>query len=173
MKLSTKRLCILSILLALNVALEAVSIRITGSLQIKFTFIITMFVATSFTLPECIAFAIAQDILAYILVDSMAYSFNPGYTIQAVITIILYYLFLHKKQNLFNIAIVKLIVNIFINVGFGSILSMIDYKTFTLPAYVAFISEKIFKNIIMWPIEVLIFFIIFPYLSKLTNKYLK
>ena len=173
MKLSTRRLCILSILLALNVALEAVTFRISGSLQIKFTFIITMFVASTFTLPECITFAIAQDILAYILVDSMAYSFNPGYTLQAVITVVLFYLFLHKKQSLFNIAIVKLIVNIFINIGFGSVLSMIDYKTFTVAAYIAFASEKLLKNIIMWPIEVLIFFLIYPYLSKLANKYIK
>ena len=173
MKLSTKRLCILSILLALNVALEAISIRITGSLQIKFTFIIAMFIAGNFSLPESIIFAIAQDILAYVLVDSSAYGFNPGYTIQAVLTMILYYIFLHKKQNIFNIATVKLIVNTIINIGFGSILSMIDYKTFTLAAYIGFVSTKTLKNFIMWPIEVLIFIIVNPYLSKLANKYLK
>lgn len=172
MKLSTKRLCILSILLALNVALEAISFRITGSLQIKFTFIITMFVAANFTLPEGIVFTIAQDILAYIIVDSMAYAFNPGYTIQAVITMILYHFFLRNKQSLKNIALVKLIVNIFINVGFGSILSMIDYKTFTFAAYCGFVGTKFIKNIIMFPIEVFIFYIINPYLTKIAKKFI-
>lgn len=173
MKTSTKKLCILSLLIALNVALEAVSIKITGSLQIKFTFIITMFVASHFLLRDCIVFAIAQDILAYIIVDSAAYSFNPGYTIQAIISILLYYLFLNKKQPLKNIIIVKAIVNLLINVGFGSVLSMIDYKTFTFAAYLAFVSEKIFKNIIMLPIEVIIFYILNPYLTKISNKYIK
>lgn len=171
MKLSTKKLCVLSILLALNVALEAVSFRITGSLQIKFTFIITMFVAANFSLTEGIVFTIAQDILAYIIVDSMAYAFNPGYTIQAAITMIIYHFFLKNKQDLKNIAITKLIVNMFINVAFGSVLSMIDYKTFTYAAYCGFVATKFMKNIIMLPIEVFVFYIINPYLSKIAKKF--
>ena len=168
MKLSTRKLCILSILLAANVAISSFYIPITPNLHIEFTFIIMMYIASNFSLPECIIFATLEDLITYFLFQSAQWPFFPGYTLSAVLGIVIYYVFLHKKVSIINVVVAKAIVNIFINVGLGSLWNMMMYSK----AFIYYAGVSIVKNLILLPIEIIIFYIIYKALEPTTKKYL-
>ena len=169
MKLSTKKLCILSILLALNVAISSLYIPITPNLHIEFTFIIMMYIAANYSLPECILFAVLEDLLTYFLFQASQWPFFPGYTLSAVAGIVIYYIFLNKKVSILTIAISKTLVNVFINVGLGSLWNKMMYGN----AFLYYAATSIVKNIILLPIEIIMFYVIFKALEPITKKYLK
>lgn len=169
MKLSTKRLCILGLLLALNVAISSFYIPVGVNLQIQFTFAITMFVASNFSLAECIIFSVLEDLLTYFIFQAARYPFFLGYTVSAVIGMIIYHILLKDKQSLPRIIISKSIVNIFINVLLGSIWSIMLYEN----GYLYFVAKSIVKNLLLLPIEIIIFFILNKALQPLADKYIK
>lgn len=168
MKLSTKRLCILSLLLAVNVAISSIYIPITPDLHVEFTFIIIMYIAANFSLPECITFAVLEDLITYFLFQSSQWPFFPGYTISAVVGIIIYFVFLHKKVSILNVAISKTLVNILINVGLGSLWNAMMYSK----AFIYYAGISIIKNLVLLPFEIIAFFLIFKALEPITKKYL-
>lgn len=164
-----RKICILSILLATNVAISSVYIPITLNLQIEFTFVIMMYIGACYSLPECIIFAILEDLITYFLFQAGRWPFFPGYTLSAVIGVAIYWFFLHKKVSLFNIAVSKTLVNIIVNVGLGSLWNKIMYGN----AFLYYAATSIVKNLILLPFEILFFYIIYKALLPVTNKYLK
>ena len=168
MKLSTRRLCILSILLALNVAISSVYIPITPNLHIEFTFIIVMYIASNFSLPECLIFATLEDLITYFLFQSSQWPFFPGYTVSAVVGILIYYLFLNKKVSILRVAISKTLVNIFVNIGLGSLWNSMMYGK----AFLYYAGISIVKNLVLLPFEIIAFYIIYKALEPITKKYL-
>ena len=168
MKLSTKRLCILSILLALNIAISSVYVPITPNLHIEFTFIIVMYIASNFSLPECIIFATLEDLITYFLFQASQWPFFPGYTLSAVVGILIYYIFLHKKVSILNVAISKTLVNILVNIGLGSLWNSMMYGN----GFLYYASISIVKNIVLLPFEIIAFYIIHKALEPVTKKYL-
>lgn len=163
-----KRLCILSILLATNVAISSFYIPITPNLQIEFTFLIVMYVASRFSLPECIIFATLEDIITFFLFQAGKWPFFPGYTLSAIMGIVIYWLFLHNKVSFLNIIISKTLVNIFVNVGLGSLWNKMMYGN----AFLYYAATSIIKNLILLPIEIVFFYLVYKALEPVTNKYL-
>ena len=168
MKLSTRRLCILSLLLALNVAISSVYIPITPDLHIEFTFIIVMYMASNFSLPECLIFATLEDLLTYFLFQSSQWPFFPGYTLSAIVGILIYYVFLHKKVTILRTAASKTLVNILVNIGLGSLWNSMMYGK----AFLYYASISIVKNLVLLPFEIIAFYIIYKALEPITKKYL-
>ena len=168
MKLSTRKLCILSLLLALNVAISSVYIPITPDLHIEFTFIIVMYIACNFSLPECLIFATLEDLLTYFLFQSSQWPFFPGYTLSAIVGILIYYAFLHKKVTILRTAVSKTLVNILVNIGLGSLWNSMMYGK----AFLYYASISIVKNLVLLPFEIIAFYIIYKALEPITKKYL-
>ena len=157
---------ILALLMAINVAISSLFIEVGPNLRLYFTYIVNMIVAANFSLPLVITYAIVEDFIAFFLFPSGP--FFLGYTITAVAGCVIYHIFLHKEINLKNIIISKTLVNIFVNIGLNSLWSSMLFSK----GYIYYFSKSVVKNLLMLPIEVMVFYTIYRLLKPLLNKYL-
>ncbi len=165
--MKTRKLALLAILIALSVAISFFYIPVGENLRIYFTFLVTMMVAANFKMSECLLFALIEDIVSFFIYPTGP--FFAGYTLTAILSIAIYRIFLYKKVNFLNVFISKGCVNIFVNVLLGSLWSYILYSN----AYLYYVTKSIIKNLIMWPIETLMFLAIYKLIQPLFNSYFK
>ena len=164
--MKTRKMLILALLMAINVAISSMFIEVGPNLRLYFTYIVNMIVAANFSLPLVITYAIVEDFIAFFLFPSGP--FFLGYTITAVAGCVIYHIFLHKEINLKNIIISKTLVNIFVNIGLNSLWSSMLFSK----GYIYYFSKSVVKNLLMLPIEVMVFYTIYRLLKPLLNKYL-
>ena len=164
--MKTRKMLILALLMAINVAISSLFIEVGPNLRLYFTYIVNMIVAANFSLPLVITYAIVEDFIAFFLFPSGP--FFLGYTITAVVGCVIYHIFLHKEINLKNIIISKTLVNIFVNIGLNSLWSSMLFSK----GYIYYFSKSVVKNLLMLPIEVMVFYTIYRLLKPLLNKYL-
>ena len=164
--MKTRKMLILALLMAINVAISSLFIEVGPNLRLYFTYIVNMIVAANFSLPLVITYAIVEDFIAFFLFPSGP--FFLGYTITAVAGCVIYNIFLHKEINLKNIIISKTLVNIFVNIGLNSLWSSMLFSK----GYIYYFSKSVVKNLLMLPIEVMVFYTIYRLLKPLLNKYL-
>ena len=157
---------ILALLMAINVAISSMFIEVGPNLRLYFTYIVNMIVAANFSLPLVITYAIVEDFIAFFLFPSGP--FFLGYTITAVAGCVIYHIFLHKEINLKNIIISKTLVNIFVNIGLNSLWSSMLFSK----GYIYYFSKSVVKNLLMLPIEIIVFYTIYKLIKPLLNKYL-
>ena len=164
--MKTRKMLILALLMAINVAISSMFIEVGPNLRLYFTYIVNMIVAANFSLPLVITYAIVEDFIAFFLFPSGP--FFLGYTITAVAGCVIYHIFLHKEINLKNIIISKTLVNIFVNIGLNSLWSSMLFSK----GYIYYFSKSVVKNLLMLPIEIIVFYTIYKLLKPLLNKYL-
>ena len=167
-EMTAKKLTIMAMFLALGIALNQPYIQVGENLQIYFYFIVNMLFASIFSLGDTLIYAVLEDIISFFLFQSM-YPFFPGYTVTAMVSCAIYWLFLHKEVNLKNIIISKAIVNLAVNVLLGSLWSSMLYSK----GYMYYMVKSLIKNVMMLPIEVIIFYYIYKLIKPLINKYIK
>jgi len=160
-----KKLILLALFMAIQIALDAFYIPVGTNLRIQFTFLVAMLVASIYSYPYVLIYAILEDLIAFFLFPSGV--FFPGYTLTAVVSLSIYHFFLYKKIKPLNIAISKLLVNLIANVLINCIWSMMLFDK----AYLYFVSKSIVKNIILLPIEIALFIIFFKLIKPLLLKY--
>lgn len=163
--MKTKKIAIMAILLAVNVAVSFIFIPVGENLRIYFTFLITMIIAANFSFGECVLYAALEDIISFFIYPTGP--FFIGYTITAVLSIAIYNLFLYKKVTLARIAISKALVNILINVGLGSLWSKILYSN----SFIYYAAKSLLKNIVLLPFEIIAFWLIYKAVQPLFDKY--
>lgn len=164
--MKTRKMLILALLMAINVAISSLFIEVGPNLRLYFTYIVNMIVAANFSLPLVITYAIVEDFIAFFLFPSGP--FFLGYTITAVVGCVIYHIFLHKEINLKNIIISKTLVNIFVNIGLNSLWSSMLFSK----GYIYYFSKSVVKNLLMLPIEIIVFYTIYKLIKPLLNKYL-
>lgn len=164
--MKTRKMLILALLMAINVAISSIFIEVGPNLRLYFTYIVNMIVAANFSLPLVITYAIVEDFIAFFLFPSGP--FFLGYTITAVAGCVIYHIFLHKEINLKNIIISKTLVNIFVNIGLNSLWSSMLFSK----GYIYYFSKSVVKNLLMLPIEIIVFYTIYKLVKPLLNKYL-
>ena len=152
---------ILALLMAINVAISSMFIEVGPNLRLYFTYIVNMIVAANFSLPLVITSAIVEDFIAFFLFPSGP--FFLGYTITAVVGCVIYHIFLHKEINLKNIIISKTLVNIFVNIGLNSLWSSMLFSK----GYIYYFSKSVVKNLLMLPIEIIVFYTIYKLIKPL------
>ena len=160
---------ILAMFLAINCVISAFYINVGANLKIYFTFIITMIIAAYYPFGIVCIYAIIEDIISFFLFPSGGFFF--GYTLTALLSMIIYWLFLHKKVNLLTISLSKLTVNLLANVLLNSVWTYIILNK--QKAYLVYAYSSLIKNITMLPIEILIFFSLYTLLKPVLDKYLK
>ena len=165
--MKTRKMLILALLMAINVAISSIFIEVGPNLRLYFTYIVNMIVAANFSLPLVITYAIVEDFIAFFLFPSGP--FFLGYTITAVAGCVIYHIFLHKEINLKNIIISKTLVNIFVNIGLNSLWSSMLFSK----GYIYYFSKSVVKNLLMLPIEIIVFYTIYklikPYYTRFVN----
>ena len=140
---------------AISVVLGYFTLVIGDYIKIGFSSIANQFVYYLFGPVVGGAFGGALDILKYLIKPTGA--FFPGFTFGAVVAGVLYGMFLYKKQlTLRRILAAELVVSIVCNMLLGTLwLSMLYGKAFML-----LLPMRVFKNLIMWPINSMLFFTI-------------
>ncbi len=108
-----------------------------------------------------------SDIVGFIIMPG-GYPFFFGYTISAILSSLIYALFLHStKITISKIIGAKLTVNLFVNVFLGSLWRVMMINNYSL--YWKFFSLSITKNLIILPFEVAILFLILKYLIPISK----
>lgn len=160
----TKKIVLMAFLMAIQIVISFIFLPVGENLKIYFTFIIVMIAAIIFNGYEVLIYAVIEDNIAFFLYPQGAYFF--GYTISAVLGIMIYHLFLHDKVNIKRICLAKILVNLFVNVLLGSLWSMILYSK----GYLYYLASSLVKNTLMLPLEIIIFIVIYKLIGPLLYK---
>ena len=163
--MKTRKLATLSLLLAMQVALSFFFIPVGTNLRIYFTFIIMMFVASEYSLPTVIIYGIAKDLISFFIYPTGP--FFIGYTLTTVLSMVIYWIFLHKEVNLLNITLGKLCTNIFANILLNSLWSYILYSK----GFLYYVTKSLLKNLLMLPIEIIIFYLLYKFIKRLYDHH--
>ena len=102
-----------------------------------------------------------MDVLKFILKPDGGYM--PGFTFSAMLAAFIYGMFLYKKPiSLPRMLIAKFIVAVVCNIILGTyLLSTINGKGF-----IALLPGRVIKNLIQWPVDSLIFYLVAKTLEK-------
>ncbi|ONI41410.1 hypothetical protein AN640_08115 [Candidatus Epulonipiscium fishelsonii] len=170
MNIKTKRLVTLSLLIALYVILSRITgISLSPSIRVTFSFIAIALMGMLFGPVYAGIGAGIADIITATLFPIGAYF--PGYTLSYIITGIIYGIaFYNKPLSLKRIIIANLVVILIVQLGLNTLwLSILIGK-----AFVPLVTTKIFKSLIMLPIEATILVVvckyIYPQLKKSPHK---
>lgn len=138
---------------AISVVLGYFTIVIGDYIKIGFSTIANQFVYYLFGPVVGGCFGGALDILKYLIKPTGA--FFPGFTLSAIAAGVLYGCFLYKKPiTLVRVLMAELIVSIICNMLLGTLwLSMLYGKGF-----MALLPLRVFKNLVMWPVNSFLFY---------------
>lgn len=140
---------------AISVVLGYFTLVIGDYIKIGFSTIANQFVYYLFGPAVGGVFGGVTDILKYFIKPTGA--FFPGFTFSAILAGVLYGCFLYKKPiSLARILAAELVVSIVCNMLLGTLwLSMLYGKGFMI-----LLPMRVFKNLIMWPINSMLFYMI-------------
>lgn len=140
---------------AISVVLGYFTIVIGDYIKIGFSTIANQFVYYLFGPVVGGVFGGALDVLKYLIKPTGA--FFPGFTIGAMVGGVLYGCFLYRKPiSLPRVLIAELVVSIVCNMLLGTLwLSMLYGK-----AFMVLLPMRVFKNLVMWPVNSMLFYTI-------------
>lgn len=154
-----------SMMVAIKIVLDLLNVRITITQDLRITFgFLTMAVVGMLCGPMvAMVSGAACDILGW-FANTGGGSYFPGFTVTAVLSGLIWGLFLYKRPIAWwRFLLSKLTINLFLNIGLNSVWLYIYYgKSFSIAA----LPARIFKNIIMLPIEVVLLLVV----GKTVNK---
>lgn len=162
--MTTKKMAYLALLMALHIFLSFFYIQVSDNLRIYFTFFIVIIVAIAFPLKIALGYAVIEDLIAFFIYPTGP--FFIGYTLTALLSMLIYALVLQKHVNIKNIIIAKTLVNLLINVALGSLWSAILYSR----GFLYYFGVSFFKNVFLLPLEIILFIIFYRLLSPLLKK---
>lgn len=148
------RLTLAAFVIALVTVAGTFAIPVSQNLHIVFTFLFFAFGAIIYGPVVAAATGATADIVGFIAHPSGA--FFPGYTLSAILSGLIYGLFLYRQRiTVLRLILVKLIINYGINVGLGCLWSAMLFGK----AYSFFFIASLLKNTLMLPIEVAILYV--------------
>lgn len=142
-----------AMLTELAVVLGFYAIQLTPAIKISFAFLANELTALLFGPVMGAMMGGIADILKFIVKPTGA--FFPGFTLNAILAGVIYGMILYKKPvRLSRIIIAKAITAILIDLFLTSLWINIMYGT----PYIAILTTRITKELIMFPIEVALFY---------------
>lgn len=167
-KLNTQQFAWLCVLIALQVVLNRLTVG-TSYLQIGFGFIAGGLIGYYFGPFHGAIAEVIADIISNTLFPANG-GFFFGFTLSALISGIIYGLFLYHQKITFGrillmVTTITVVVNLLMNTGWVSIMSGVPFMTM--------LKIRLPKEIITLPIQTIILYFILRWvnLSKLKNKY--
>ena len=154
---STRCLAVTALLIAINVTLDllGLSIKLPPNLRIGFGFLCNASIGMLFGPVVGGLFGGAMDVIKFMLKPDGG--FMPGFTFNAMLAAFIYGLFFYKKNlSLPRILTAKLVVIVLCNIVLGTYwLTLLNGKGF-----LAILPARAIKNLIQWPVDSLIFFLV-------------
>ncbi len=160
----TKLLVTVAMLIAINIVLSRLlAINITPTLRITFGFLAVALIGIRFGPIMAGLGAGIADVLGFFIFNSSGGSYFPGFTLTAVLSGVVYGIFLYKKKcNLVPILIAASIVVIFLELGLNTYwLSMLYGKGFLV-----LLPPRLIKSAIMIPTQTGLIFAIWKVLAR-------
>lgn len=162
----TKVLCGMALFMALDVLLGSMTVNITETLRISFTF---LSVAAS-----CYFFGLWPNVLAAFLVDLIGYlahpvgAYMPLFALTAILNAVIYSLFFYgqNKVSVPRVLMAKGLSTILCNIIINPILLSMMYGT---PIWVL-MSERLVKNLFLFPIEAAMLYLVLRECSRLKKR---
>ncbi len=141
--------------IAMGIVLGAMYIPVSINLRISVAFIVLMFGSMIFGPAVGLAAGLAYDLVGFLLFPANV--FFPGYTLSTMLEFFLYGIFLYRcRITVLRVFFAKLTVDFGIHVGLGALWSKILFHK----AYYYFFLKSLVKNIVMLPIEVVLFLVL-------------
>ncbi|MGL4361861.1 MAG: folate family ECF transporter S component [Cellulosilyticaceae bacterium] len=167
MKFNTKQLVYMAFLIALNIVMTRFFVIYVGPSRISFTFVAIAMMAVYYgPITTGIGCGIA-DIIGTVLFP--AGPFFPGYTLSAVVTGMVYGLFLYKKRfSWWRIIIIQSILLVVITIGMNTIWAMM----ITGKGYMVLLPTRIMTAMIRVPIEIVILGMVQQYVVPHMKKHI-
>jgi ECF transporter S component (folate family) len=149
-------LALTALFIGLRVVMAALFIPVGENLRIYFSFFINALSCYISGPILALISGFATDILGYLLFPSGA--FFPGYTLNTMLGSLFFALFLYRaKLSVIRIFFCKLSINLFINVGLGSLWSAILYGK----GYLFYLARSLSKNLLLLVPEVVLIVLFF------------
>lgn len=150
-----KTVTVLGMFGAISILLGAMTVAIGDYIKIGFSTIANQFVYYLFGPVVGAIFGGTLDILKFIVKPTGA--FFPGWTVSAAVAGVLYGLFLYRRPlKLWRVLAAELTVSVICNMLLGTLWLNIMYGQ----AFFAILPMRVLKNLIMWPINSVIFYTI-------------
>ena len=151
---SPRALAVTAVLIAINITLDLLNIRIqlTPQLRIGFGFLTSAMVGMLFGPVVAMTAGAATDLLGW-LVNNGGGAYFPGFTLTAVLAGLIWGVALYKKPlRWYRALAAKLVINTVLNIGLNSVWLYLYYgQSFQL----ATLPLRIGKNLLILPLEVL------------------
>ena len=159
---SLRSVCYAALLCAIAIVLEQFQIPVTQSLFISVSFL-AISLCSMITGPVmAVPCGVIVDLIGYALHPTGP--FFPGYTLTAVLSAMIYALFLYRAKLTFGrIAGAKAVVNLLINTIVGSVWRVVLYGS---SPFLYYIFSSGFKNLLLFPLEVCLICWLFRMLQK-------
>lgn len=163
---SVRVLAVSALLIALTIAITTLYIPLPNNLHVFFDYTPKALCAMVCGPVAALGVGFVMDILGFLARPMGA--FFPGYTVTTMVTMLIYALgFYNRKITIPRIAITKLIVNVLCNIGLNSYWnSILMGKAFTV-----FLVGSATKNLLLWPVEVLVMVLVFRLVTPIMEKY--
>jgi ECF transporter S component (folate family) len=165
-----KKIVLAGLLLAILIVFERFISVQTLILRLSFTYVPYILTGTLLGPVWGAAVGAMGDIFGMLLLPKGPYF--PGFTLSALLTGLVYGLFLYKaptnRSYLVRLIISVFVVHIFIHLGLTTLWLSVLYKR----AFMAVIAGRIIANIVEIPIEIGSMFAIKIFLDKPVKKYL-
>lgn len=162
-----KTLSVVSVLIALQLVISSIYIPLPlyGTQRIYFTFIISAVIALAYGPFVGLYSAIINDLLGFVLHPQGP--FFAGYILTAVVTSFIFSLFLYRARlSILRLFLSRFFVNLIANILLNSLWDSILIGK----GYFPLMLSRIPKNLIMLPIEVIIFVAILGFLIPFMKR---
>lgn len=151
-----RSLTIMAMFAAISIVLGYFTVNVGHLLKIGFSTIANQFVYYLFGPVAGGVFGGTLDVLKY-LIKPTGEPFFPGWTIGAILAGIIYGMFYYKKPlTIWRVLCAEFVVALVCNVLLGTLWLNIMYGK----AFFAIVPMRAFKNLIMWPVNSILFFTI-------------
>ncbi len=163
---SPKILAVSALLVAVTIAITTLYIPLPNNLHVFFDYTPKALCAMVCGPVAALGVGFVMDILGFLARPMGA--FFPGYTVTTMVAMLIYALgFYNQRLTVPRIAITKLAVNVICNIGLNSLWnSMLMGKAFTV-----FLMGSATKNLLLWPVEVIVMVLIFRLITPVMEKY--
>lgn len=159
---SSKTIAGLSLLIALYVLLNSLTVNLSPTLRISFSFAALALSCRFYGLWPNLLFAFAADFLGFLVHPDGAYV--PLFALVLAIKAAIYSLFFYGKKEVpaWQIFTAQFLADLLGNVLLNPLLLTWMYQT----PYWVLVSSRLLKNAVFWPIESLVLCLLFHYASR-------
>jgi ECF transporter S component (folate family) len=162
---SVKYLAIMAIFIALKTIMSGIYIPVAENLRIGISFTVVALEASIIGPVAGMLSGAITDIVGFMMFPSGP--FFAGYTLSAVVNLLLYSLFLYRQKiTILKLFMAKFSVSLISNVMLGSLWSAMLYSK----GYIYYLTNSVIKNTILLPIEVIVLVLIFNLMIPILEK---